>query len=221
MLTIHNKGVGGQNSRQGRMRFAKDVLTLKPDYVFIYFGLNDTLNEPRFLSEKEYVENLGWMVNQARSAGIKPVLCTMHRVVEEALLKRHKRESYGTEGPNGKIERYNRALRELIKEKEVSVADFGRVVAAADQNETALVSADGVHLTSFGYKALADCFFSVVAREIASKATIACLGDSITWGAGVKGAGTTKDETYPACLSRIQSDGSKTNDNPIEGKPSV
>ncbi len=50
MLTVYNKGIGGQNCRQGRKRFDRDVLALKPDYVFIYFGLNDTLNEPQFIS---------------------------------------------------------------------------------------------------------------------------------------------------------------------------
>lgn len=209
ILTVHNKGVGGQNSRQGRKRFARDVLAFKPNYVFIYFGLNDTLNEKKFISEKEYVENLRWMVDQARKAGIKPVLCTIHPIGEDALLKRHKRESYGAEGPNGKIDRYNTALRRLIKEMKVHVADFERLVVATNQQETALVSADGVHLTPFGYRVLADCFFKVVASEIAGKATIVCLGDSVTWGAGVKGAGTTNGETYPAYLSQMPGDGRK------------
>ena len=113
LLTVLNKGVAGQNSSQGRARFASDVLAVKPDYVFIYFGLNDTLNEPKFLSETEYVENMAWMVDQAETAKIRPLLCTIHPIIEEALLKRHKKESYGAEGPNAKIDRYNKALRAL------------------------------------------------------------------------------------------------------------
>lgn len=198
-LTVCNKGIAGQNSLQGRKRFDKDVLALKPDYVFIYFGLNDTLNEPRFISEEEYIENLNWMVDQARNTGIKPVLCTIHPVGEEALLKRHKKESYGTEGPNGKIDRYNKALRKLIAEKKVPFADFQAVALKKE----GLVCADGVHLTPAGYKALAQCFYDVVADEIKEKAMIVCLGDSVTWGSGVKGGGTTTGETYPAYLNRI------------------
>ena len=204
LLTVHNKGIGGQNSKQGKARFSKDVLALKPDYVFIYFGLNDTLNEPAFLSEPEYVTNLAWMVDQARAANIKPVLCTIHRVGEEALMKRHKKESYGSEGPNGKVERYNRALRAMAEEKMVPVADFAGLVAADDQQAGKIVSADGVHLTATGYEALAQCFWKVVAGEIKDKTTIVCLGDSVTWGAGVKGPGTTIGESYPACLSRVE-----------------
>jgi acyl-CoA thioesterase-1 len=203
-LTVYNKGIGGQNSKQGKARFSKDVLALKPDYVFIYFGLNDTLNEPAFLTETEYVTNLVWMVDQARAANIRPVLCTIHPVGEEALMKRHKKESYGNEGPNGKVDRYNKALRALADEKKVPVADFAGVVAASDQKAEKLVCADGVHLTPAGYDALAHCFWKVVSGEIKGKATIVCLGDSVTWGVGVKDPGTTTGESYPACLSRIE-----------------
>lgn len=207
LLTVYNKGVGGENCREGRKRFDRDVLALKPDYVFIYFGLNDALNESKFLSEEEYVENLGWMVDQARKAGIKPILCTIHAVGEEALLKRHKQKSYGAEGPNGKLDRYNKALGRLAKAKKVDVADFAGVAAAAEQKKTSLISADGVHLTPSGHRALADCFFKVVAGEIVDKAAIVCLGDSVTWGAGVEGGGTTTGKTYPAYLLQMSGDG--------------
>jgi lysophospholipase L1-like esterase len=92
-------------------------------------------------------------------------------------------------------------MRNLAKEKKVRVADFAAVVAGTAPQAGKLVSADGVHLTSSGHKALAECFF--LASEIKGPATIVCLGDSVTWGAGVKGSGTTTGETYPAYLSRI------------------
>ena len=129
-LNVHNKGIGGQNSEQGKARFGKDVVALKPDYVFIYFGLNDALNEPKFVTLEKFAANLGWMVDQARSTNIKPVLCTIHQVTEEPLLKRHKPESYGNEGPNGKITRYSAAIRKLAKEKNVPFADFAKAVDA-------------------------------------------------------------------------------------------
>lgn len=195
-LTVHNKGIGGQNTAQGKARFEADVVALKPDYVFIYFGLNDTLNEPRFLPLDTFIANLVWMVDRARTAGIKPVLCTIHRVTEEPLLKRHRRESYGSEGPNGKIARYNAAIRRLAKEKDVPLADFAAVV----QRNPSTVSADGVHLTAAGSRLLAQCFFDTIAPELQGHKTMVCLGDSVTWGAGLRGAGTAEGETYPAFL---------------------
>lgn len=199
-LTVYNKGIGGQNSEQGRERFAKDVLALKPDYVFIYFGLNDTLNEPRFVGLDRFIENLTWMVGQARAAKINPVLCTIHHATEEPLLKRHKRESYGEEGPNGKIDRYNAAIRALAKSQKVPLADFA---AIADSNRTELISADGVHLTPYGYRSLAKCFFNAVESTFKGKEIIVCLGDSVTFGAGVNGAGSIDGDTYPSMLRQL------------------
>jgi len=199
-LTVHNKGIGGQNTEQGKARFEADVVALKPDYVFIYFGLNDTLNEPRFLPLDTFIANLVWMVDRGRTAGIKPVLCTIHRVTEEPLLKRHRRESYGSEGPNGKIARYNAAIRQLAEEKDVPLADFAAVV----QRNPSAVSADGVHLTAAGSRLLAQCFFDAIAPELQSHKTIVCLGDSVTWGAGLRGEGTAEGETYPAFLKQIR-----------------
>lgn len=144
------------------------------------------------------------MIDQARAAGITPALCNIHQIGEEALLKRHDKASYGTEGPNGKIDRYNRALHRMANEKKVQVADFASRVASSASEDGQLVCDDGVHLTPAGNKALAECFLNMVSDEINDNKTIVCFGDSVTWGAGVKGAGTTLGETYPAYLSRLR-----------------
>lgn len=202
-LTVYNRGIGGQNSRQGRARFEQDVIALKPNYVFIYFGLNDTLNEPAFVSLDEFIGNLGWMITRARQAGIVPVLATIHPVIEEPLLTRHKRESYGVEGPNGKIRRYNDAIRRLAKGQAVALADFAAVAAGKTQAGTNLVAPDGVHLTVEGNRALAQCFLDAVAGKLNGQEIIVCLGDSVTYGVHSQGAGTAEGDTYPARLRRL------------------
>lgn len=203
-FTVYNKGVGGQNTEQGRARFARDVVQLKPDFVFIYFGLNDALNEPKFVPLDRFTENLKWMVNEARAHHIKPVLCTIHHVLEEPLLKRHKRESYGDEGPNGKIDRYNAAVRSLATSQSVPLADFAKAVAQARRTEPNVISPDGVHLTPAGNRLLAQTFAAVATPRLTGKEVIVCLGDSVTYGAGSKHAGTAEGDTYPGMLRRLQ-----------------
>jgi len=198
-LEVYNKGIGGNNTRQGKARYQRDVIALKSDFVFIYFGLNDTLNEPAFVPVEEFESNLGWMVEEARRAGIVPVLCTIQHVRTELLLKRHKRESYGDEGPNGKIDRYNAAIRHLAVQERVLLADFGESLDRAG-GPTVALSPDGVHLTPAGYRLLAGCFFDTVARRLRGTETIVCFGDSVTAGVGVSGTGSTEGETYPAYL---------------------
>lgn len=212
-LTVYNRGIGGQNSRQGRARFEKDVVAAKPGYVFIYFGLNDALNERAFVPLGEYQQNLRWMIDRSRQAGIVPVISTIHAVDEKALLKRHKREVYGAEGPNARVARYNAAIRKLVEDQRVATADFAAVVKkdrqAARQGSQAvpdrstLVSPDGVHLTPAGNRALARCFLAA-AGKLRGDETIVCLGDSVTYGSGNRGAGTAEGDTYPAMLHRLE-----------------
>ncbi|HWQ53217.1 MAG TPA: GDSL-type esterase/lipase family protein [Bryobacteraceae bacterium] len=201
-LVVYNKGIGGQNSEQGRARFDQDVIALKPDIVLIYFGLNDTLNEPRFVPLDRFIGNLEWMLARARDSGVRPVLCTIQHVNTERLLKRHKRESYGEEGPNGKIDRYNAAIRRLARVRQVGLADFASALDRAG-GPTDTYTPDGVHLTPAGYELLAGCFFES-AQPLRGNEKIVCLGDSVTAGVNVNGKGTAEGSTYPALLRNFK-----------------
>lgn len=201
VIDVYNKGISAQNSAQGLSRFKKDVVELQPNWVLIYFGLNDALNEPQFVDLPKFIGNLTRMVDLARENGITPVLCTIHPCVTEKLMERHKPESYGEEGPNGKIDRYNAAIRELVKTKEVLLADFA-VIAAASDPAIQWMGKDGVHLTPRGYQLLAETFLTTIKPKLAAGQKVVCLGDSITFGAGMNGRGTVEGDTYPAALKR-------------------
>jgi acyl-CoA thioesterase I len=197
-LIVYNFGKSGENSTQGLARFASEVINTKPTHVFIYFGINDTLNEARFVVEKTFISNIEDMVKLARGENIIPVICTLHSCDPEALFKRHDSALYGPEGPNKRIDRYNVALLVLAKREQVAVADFD----AATRLTGGWRASDGVHLTSSGYRLLADTFLKA-APALEARSRIACIGDSLTFGAGVKGAGTISGETYPAWLLRL------------------
>lgn len=197
-LIVYNFGKSGENSTQGLARFASEVINTKPTHVFIYFGINDTLNEARFVPEETFLSNLEAMVKLARDENIIPVLCTLHSCDPEALFKRHDPALYGTEGPNKRIDRYNVALQALAKREQVALADFAAATRSADDWR----APDGVHLNSSGYRLLANSFLNV-APSLETRSRIACLGDSLTFGMGVKGAGTIDGETYPAWLLKL------------------
>ena len=46
-VNYHNKGVGGTDSQYGLLRLTRDVISLKPDVVFIEFAVNDGGNDFR------------------------------------------------------------------------------------------------------------------------------------------------------------------------------
>jgi len=202
-LTVCNRGRCGQNSGVVRERFGEDVLQLdpKPDYVLIYIGMNDVINDRFFTPLAAYIENVSWMVERARAAGIEPVICTIHHCVEEKVYPHHPREKFGEETPNVKMDRYNAALRRLAAEREVALADFGGVTDGTERS--AFLSEDGVHLTAGGNVLLARCFLEVIGPRLRGRERIVCCGDSLTYGYGNQGAGTADGETYPAMLRRF------------------
>lgn len=196
-LTVINKGSLGQNSESGRKKFEADVLNFKPDYVLIYIGMNDVINDRFFTPLDRYLENMTWMIEQARQAGIKPVICTLHHCVEAEIYKHHSRDKFGQETVTEKMDRYNAALKRLAVDQKVSLADFNAAAERVPQSE---LLSDGVHLTASGNKLLAKTFFDVIAPHLRGREKIVCYGDSLTYGYLNKGAGSSEGETYPAML---------------------
>ena len=199
-LTIRNCGRCGQNSGITREKFAADVLSLppKPDYVLIYIGMNDVINDRFFTPLDAYLENVTEMIAQSRKAGVSPVICTIHHVIEAEVYKHHSRDKFGAETVNGKMDRYNAALRKLAAEQRVALADFNAVTERLRPSD--FLSEDGVHLALAGNRLLAKTFFDVIAPRLRGQETIVCVGDSLTYGYRNKGAGTCEGETYPAML---------------------
>ena len=68
---------------------------------------------------------------------------------------------------------------------------------------------DGVHYTAAGYALLAEAVTGALAGKIKPGQRIVCFGDSLTFGAGAKGAGTIEGDTYPAKLATFLNFASK------------
>jgi len=71
---IINKGVNGDTLADGRARFARDVLGLKPDVVIIELGANDFWLMKRDISLLH--KDLEDMVGRAKQAGIEVVIAS-------------------------------------------------------------------------------------------------------------------------------------------------
>lgn len=62
-----------------------------------------------------------------------------------------------------------------------------------------------MHLTAKGYALLARTVRSSLPKHVTQDASVLCIGDSLTYGIGVRPAGgtTESDQTYPAVLQRF------------------
>jgi lysophospholipase L1-like esterase len=197
---VINAGIPGQNSRDGRARFARDVLDVQPSILLLYFGGNDALNPGAFVAVDEYAANMAWMIDEARAHDIVPVVSTILHVDAARLRTQHQPQA--SEDPNEVIDRYNRALLHMAQEKRVAVADFAQALDAAG-GPTPAMSPDGIHLTAKGYGLLAQTFFQALPVDVSRG--VVCLGDSLTYGVPLRTAQKESDETYPAQLERLLS----------------
>ena len=211
-VRILNQGVGGNTSRDGLRRFPKAVEQLRPEHLILYFGMNDALNSGKLVPLDEFTRNLQSMIDRARAIGVKSIiLVTINPIVGQYVKQRHPRHPKAD--LDAWLSEYDRAVRALAARNKLPLADLRAAVLAhcSDQEaKESLVrniansrSRDGVHLTPEGYEILAQCLLPLLAKRVKPGDLVICFGDSLTYGAHVKGAGTSEGETYPACLSRL------------------
>lgn len=113
-----NLARGGASTRTYRELGLWDrALQTKPDYMVIQFGHNDAVTAehlPRQVPLPEYAENLKRFVNQARAAGITPILVT-------PLTRRY----FGTDGKiHSDLTEYCEAMRGVAREMNVPLIDL-------------------------------------------------------------------------------------------------
>jgi acyl-CoA thioesterase-1 len=203
---VVNAGVPGENSTELRARFAALLAQWHPRFVIIYTGLNDAANEKKFVPTDVFRANLTAMLNDSQDAHVSAVLITIQDVDEVRVLKRHPLGSYGDQSPNRRIDELNQVVTALAHERGLPLADFNRVLRQAGKADERL-STDGVHLNATGYGLLATAVRASLPGHLPLGATVLCLGDSLTFGIGVRPAdvGDTGPDgvrypTYPVQL---------------------
>ncbi|MEW6360057.1 MAG: GDSL-type esterase/lipase family protein [Planctomycetota bacterium] len=207
-VLVVNKGVGGNSTRDGLARFERDVIETRPDHLILYFGMNDAGNSKKLVPLDEYVRNMQTMIDRARAAGVKTiVLVTLNPVIIDYWASRHPTHPNKTQAH---FDAYDAAVRALAEKNGLPLADLRALVnerggAAMDagcliRNEANSRAKDGVHLTAEGYRLMAGIFPPIFKDRIKPGQTVVCFGDSITYGSGIKGAGTACGATYPAWL---------------------
>lgn len=205
-VEVLNKGIGGNNTRQGLERFQRDVLDLKPDHLVIYFGMNDAQNQNKLVPVDEFSGNLQKMIELARSGGIQTiVLVTPNPIFGEVVKQRAPK--HPEEDLDANLEKYDRAIRAVAEKNDVLLADLRAAVDTNGGRDVLVRNAqngaarDGVHLTADGYKIFGGLICDVLGSRVKTGDRVVCLGDSITYGAHMRGAGTIFGDTYPAWLS--------------------
>ena len=211
-VAVINKGFPGSNSKNALSLVDKEVLPLRPQHAIVYFGMNDAMNSGNLLPLADFEANLKLIVKKLSDSGAKTVaLVTINPVIEAYVQARHPKHPQ-RESLQAYLAMYDQSVRKTAKERNLPLVDLREII---EKNGGPVIAEksllrcekngggkDGVHLTPAAYALLGQRVFEVIGGRVKAGETVVCFGDSITFGAGVKGAGTVQGETYPAALQR-------------------
>jgi len=107
VINVINTSIGGENSVNGQIRFETEVLSHKPDVLFIDYALNDRavgLDKSKIAWEK--------MIERAKQEKIKIILLTPSPDLNVNLSER-----------DNELEKHAKQIKELSKKYEVGLVD--------------------------------------------------------------------------------------------------
>jgi lysophospholipase L1-like esterase len=144
---VLNKGVNGERSDQIRARFERDVIAEKPAIVIIIAGVNDVYQER---PAAHVIEQLQWMYRRAAQAGI--------RVIAGTIIP------YNTATPeqNGTMREINSWIQRQAVSGVLGYVDTRAAVAAPGNPDRLSETADQLHPSPSGYRAMADAIRPVI-----------------------------------------------------------
>ena len=208
---VTNFGHGGWNSEEMLTYQVPKALRLKPTLAIIMIGTNDMLNGKKLRTYEQVEANLRKAVTTFQEKETKVIIVTSPPCIEEVVLKRHGKTEY-TEAPSMKLTKLAAIQKKVALELNCPVVDYQEIVAkhapldgkdSLIRNPINRALQDGVHPTAEGYRILANAIAETIRNNQLPTSCVVCLGDSITFGAGMVGAGTATGVTYPAVLSQI------------------
>jgi acyl-CoA thioesterase-1 len=196
------RAVPGENTADIDVRTKAELSEVAPDVLVLFTGMNDAVNDKKFLTPTSTRAHLESILGAGKAARTRIVLVTVHQPDVSRLMQRHKPEAYGNRSPEQRISELNEVVISLGRKHHLLVADFSRTLASRG-GATDEWSTDGVHLTAQGYHLLALVVLEQV-RKIPNVRRILCLGDSITFGVGVRAVGAPENsEIYPRQLKEL------------------
>jgi lysophospholipase L1-like esterase len=158
-VTVHNAGISGDTTARGLVRLERDVLSHKPHFVTIMFGMNDLVRTP----VADFQNNLREIIRRCRAIDAEVILCTQNSVVENP------------KWTGAKVAEFTQAIRDIAQAESLPVADcFAAVEAihAKDALEWNLLLSDSIHPNIAGHKLFAETIAQTITGQKTSLADI-------------------------------------------------
>ncbi len=140
------RGISGQTTSEMLVRYRRDVLDLKPQYVFIMAGTNDVAENNGKITPENILGNLISMVELAKLHNIRPVLCSVPPTDHFIWRKDLK--------PAKNVIKLNEMIRNYADSQGIPYIDYHAVLSDENGALPAKYSKDGVHPVLAGYKVM-------------------------------------------------------------------
>jgi acyl-CoA thioesterase-1 len=167
-ILVFNASVNGNTTRLALERMYFDVLSHRPDLLYIQFGLNDcnvwaTDYGCERVSKKAYLSNILEMIDKAFAAGVKRIfLNTNHPTVLNKTFLPNRKTVYEA---NNKL--YYHALQEFQSSlSEVISLDIRSHVEKLGIKPQSFLLEDGIHLNLLGHEIYYDYVYPFIKNEI-------------------------------------------------------
>ena len=167
-IELIGKGVSGNKVSNLLERYKKDVLSLNPDIVFIYIGINDVWHKYSFGTGTDiifYENGLRKIIADLKNKGARVILCTPTVIGEnkgEFTLVNEFKDIETMEIMNGDLDAYSDVIRKISSELNTDLLDlreiFMNYISENNPNNesSGITTYDGVHLNDLGNKLIAD-----------------------------------------------------------------
>lgn len=150
--TVVNAGVGGDTTNHAMKRFNQDVLSQKPDIVFMFFGINDQAKvmetDQSLVSLSVYESNYRSMIERLRKIGTDVILLVGHEICTDNGY--YVPGGYGLDYGTGNVDNYYEVIRKLAAEYNLNIIDMN-ARAIAETSAKMCAPGDGIHLSTYGH----------------------------------------------------------------------
>jgi lysophospholipase L1-like esterase len=155
-------GIGGNKVYDLYLRLEDDVLSKKPDIVFIYVGINDVWHKKTSgtgTDPDKFERFYNKIIDKLQAAGAKVVICTPTVIGEK--------KDFVNE-LDGDLNKYAAIIRNIAKNKNTGLIDLHKAIIeyidAHNPEDKAkdVLTVDGVHMNDAGNEFLAKQFYPYI-----------------------------------------------------------
>ncbi|MBN8860599.1 MAG: SGNH/GDSL hydrolase family protein [Sphingobacteriales bacterium] len=155
-------GIGGNKVYDLYFRLEDDVLSKKPDIVFIYVGINDVWHKKSNgtgTDPDKFERFYNKIIDKLQAAGAKVIICTPTVIGEK--------KNFVNE-LDGDLNKYAAIIRNIAKNKNTGLIDLHKAILEyidthnPEDKDKGVLTTDGVHMNDTGNEFLAKQFYQYI-----------------------------------------------------------